>query len=69
MRAVGGTKLDVIGETEVAVTGAGPIRVLVTRNFPHAFLLGSNGLPQGNGIINYKDNFMQWHGREYELLE
>ena len=66
---LGRNRLDVIGETEVVVDNAGPIKVLVTRNLPHALLLGSDSLARGKGVINYEENKMTWYGQEYPLLE
>ena len=62
--ALGGQPLDVIGEMEVRVSGAGPITVLVTRSFPHELLLSSDAIDRGNGILDYKNDIFHWYGQE-----
>ena len=64
---LGGATLPVIGETEVHVTGAGPLRVLVTKNLPHELIMGSDALEAGHGVVDYNTNTMEWYGQEFPL--
>ena len=47
-----------IGETEVRVSKAGPITVLVTRSLPHKLLLDSDATERGKGVLDYKKEFL-----------
>ena len=49
----GGTPLPVIGETEVKLVDADALPVLVTKDFPHELLIGSDAISRGNGKIDY----------------
>ena len=65
--ALGGQPLDVIGETEVRVSKAGPITVLVTRSLPHELILGSDAIERGKGILDYETETLWWYGIRFPL--
>ena len=48
---LGGTPLPVIGEAEAKLMDADALPVLVTKDFPHELLIGSDS--RGNGKIDY----------------
>ena len=50
---LGGNPLPVIGETEVELMDADVLPVLVTKDFPHELLIGSDAIRRGNGKIDY----------------
>ncbi len=56
--ALGGQPIDIVGETEILVTGAGPISVMIARSIPHELLLGSDSIERGNGVLDYKHETM-----------
>lgn len=41
--------------------------MLVTEALRHEFLLGSDGLAQGNGVIDYANNVLNWFGKDFVL--
>ena len=63
-----GTTLPVIGETEIKIENTGTISVLVTKDFPHEILLGSDALTQGQGKIDYAERRMTWFGRYFKII-
>lgn len=65
---LGGHRLQVLGETEIVIPKAGPIQVLITRDFPHALLLGSDSLARGQGAVDYKQNSLDWYGVTFPLV-
>ena len=48
---LGGKPLDVIGETELLITDAGPVNVMMTRGLLHQLLLGSDAVAAGHGMV------------------
>ena len=50
---LGGTPLPVIGETEGKLMDADALPVLVTEDFPHELLIGSDDISRVNGKIDY----------------
>ena len=50
---LGGAPLPVIGETEIKLMDADALPVLVTKDFPHALLIGSDAISRVNGKIYY----------------
>lgn len=64
---LGGRLLSVVGETEIAVSGVGIIRVLVTQNLPHELLLGSDAIHMGGGVMDYGNNTLHWYGHRFQL--
>ena len=64
---LGGKPLDVIGETELLITDAGPVNVMVTRGLPHQLLLGSDAIAAGHGVLDYENMRLQWYGQRYVL--
>lgn len=66
--ALGGHPLDIVGETEIRVSDAGPITVMVTRFLPHEMLLGSDAIERGKGILDYEHETMTWYGKTYPLV-
>ena len=49
----GGTPLPVIGGTEVKLMDADALPVLITKDFPHELLIGSDAISRRNGKIDY----------------
>ena len=66
---LGGKPLDVIGETELLITDAGPVNVMVTRGLPHQLLLGSDATAAGHGVLDYENMRLQWYGQRYVLYD
>ncbi len=54
--ALGGQPIDIVGETEILVTGA--VTVMIARSIPHELLLGSDSIERGNGVLDYKHETM-----------
>ena len=50
---LGGTPLPVISEKEVKLMDSDALLVLITKDFPHELLIGSDAISRGNGKINY----------------
>ena len=67
--SLGGKPLDVIGETELLITDAGPVNVMVTRGLPHQLLLASDAIAVGHGVLDYENMRLQWYGRHYVLYD
>ena len=63
-----GTTLPVIGETEIRIENTGTFSVLVTKDFPHEILLGSDALTQGQGKIGYAERRMTWFRRDFKII-
>ena len=66
---LGGKPLDVIGETELLITDAGPVNVMVTLGLPHQLLLGSDAIAAAHGVLDYENMRLQWYGQRYVLYD
>ena len=64
---LGGTPLPVIGETEVKLMDADALPVLVTKDFPHELLIGSDAISRGNGKIDYGTRKVTSFGQNFSI--
>ena len=64
---LGGKTLEVLGETEIAIDGAGPVKVLVTRGLAHQLIIGCDAIIQGHGHMNFVTNALKWYGQDFGL--
>ena len=64
---LGGTPLPVIGETEVKLMDADALPVLVTKDFSHELLIGSDAISQGNGKIDYGTSKVTSFGQNFSI--
>lgn len=60
--------LNIVGETEIRVDSAGPIRVQVARGLAHRLILGCDAIIQGRGKLDYETQHLKWYGQDYTLL-
>lgn len=63
---LGGKTLEVVGETEIAIDGAGPVKVLVTRGLAHQLIIGCDAIIQGHGHMNFVTNTLKWYTRSMD---
>ena len=66
---LGGKPLDVITETELLITDAGPVKIMVTCGLPHHLMLGSDAIAAGHGVLDYENMRLQWYGKHYVLYD
>ena len=64
---LGGTPLPVIGETEVKLMDADALPVLVTKDFPHELLIGSDAISRVNGKIDYGTRKVKSFGQNFSI--
>ena len=64
---LGGTPLPVISETEVKLMDADALQVLVTKDFPHELLIGSDAISRGNGRIDYGTRKVTSFGQNFSI--
>ena len=64
---IGETPLPVIGETEVKLMDADALSVLVTKEFPHELLIGSDAIRRGNGKIDYGTRKVTPFGQNFSI--
>ena len=66
--ALRGASLDVRGSTEIKIQGvAKPIRVTVLGDLPCKMVLGVDVLQDGQGLIDFGQNVLRWHRREWPM--
>ena len=58
----------VIGETEVKLMDADVLPVLVTREFLHELLIGSDAISRGNGKIDYGTRKVTSFGQNISIM-
>ena len=58
----------VIGETEVKLMDADVLPVLVTREFLHELLIGSDAISRGNGKIDYVTRKVTSFGQNFSIM-
>ena len=63
----GGTFLPVIGDTEVKLMVADALPILVTKDFPHELLIGSDAISRGNGEIDYGTRKVTSFGQNFSI--
>ena len=64
---LGGTPLPVIGGAEVKLIDADTLPVLVTKNFPHELLIGSDAISRWNGKIDYRTRKVTSFGQNFSI--
>ena len=62
-----GTPPPVIGETVVKLMDADALPVLVTKDFPHELLIGSDAISRGNGKIDYGTRKVTSFGQNFSI--
>ena len=67
LQSVTGEKLVILGETEVQVDQAGPIKLLVVEEMQDPMILGIDSLLLGKANFNLHHNTMSWHGKIWSL--
>ena len=68
LRGVSGASLDVRGSTEIKIQGvAKPIRVTVLGDLLCKMVLKEDALQYGQGIIDFGQNVLRWHRREWPM--
>ena len=67
LQSVTGEKLVILGETEVQVDQAGPIKLLVVEDMQDPMILGIDSLLLGKANLNLHHNTMSWHGKIWSL--
>ena len=67
--AVNGTKIEVLGKSEIKFLNALPIPVIVTKTVKHDMILGADALAMGRAqiFLNANDLKMKWFDKMYKL--
>ena len=70
LRGLGGTSLQVGGQTQIKVAGVKtPLNVVTCRNIPHEMILGNDTLRSGNGVIDLQSNILSWNHHIWPLRQ
>ena len=64
---LGGTPLPVIDETKVKLMDADALPILVTKDFPHELLIGSDAISRGSGKIDYGTRKVTSFGQNFSI--
>jgi hypothetical protein len=64
---LGGATLEVCGTTEIAVDGAGPLKVLVVDKLAHDVIIGCDAIIEGKGQLDYVKDELLWYGKRFAL--
>ena len=68
IQGISGTPISALGKSNVIIEGVrNPIDVVIADKLPHEMIIGDAALRKGHGIIDVKNNKLQWYGRQWNM--